>query len=157
MAPLSAAAIYMTASYVARVESSPEIACTLFEESIFRIDNNVIAEGARQSYAHFLMTLPVPPFARLLHHVTSSIALYPNNTLFLSLLVYLKRQGRDILDIMSKLEQAGDKTIINGLWAPCAIAAIGGDAFWKHGSAERERVRVLLDRIVSDEKYVCAG
>jgi hypothetical protein len=154
MTEMSTHALYLRASYIARVQGSVQVACELFENSLSSGRADAVDESARQTYAQFLITLPVTPFARLLHHVKASIALYPNNTLLLSLLVHLKRQGRDIIDLVSRIEHAGDNTVVSGIWAAWAIGNIAGDAFWKNGSAERERVRVLLDRIVSDKRYV---
>lgn len=147
----SPTSVYLKASYLARVNGSVDDACDLYEHSLSATRSDATDEAACQAYADFLLTLPVPPFARLVHHVKRSIKLYPSNTMILSLLVHLRRQGRDILEIISSLPE-DDTTINNGLWATWAIAAIGGQSFWQNGSAERERVRVLLERIVSAEK-----
>ena len=120
MAKPSPSALYLKATYLARIEDSVEAACDVFESALSSTRADAADEVARQTYAQFLLSLPIPPFARLVRHINQSVLFYPNNTLFLSLLVQLKRQGRDILNLVSQLDQTGDASIINGLWSTSA-------------------------------------
>jgi hypothetical protein len=147
-------ALVLYAVFVAHVDDNVEHACDLLEGHLDADRPSATDELRRQQYLAFLLSLPVPPHTRIRRLVDSSIKLYPNNTMLLSAQLRLGRQGRDIVNTVSTLEEREQVSVRNSSWAVWAAGAVAGEQFWKNGSAERERVRTLLDKAVSTERCV---